>query len=371
MKIGYNFLGTGDTPVKQALLELCHDRPASTDLLFGYDAKRGRSISYIPCSDPSFRKLVPGLRSWIYEEIFLPFAIARSGIDLFFAPSLDLPLRQPCKTAVAIKDLYPLLFNDERPKGIESAIKYKTRIAAAKKANRIIVFSGSVRNTARRLLGIKGEKISVVPYPVPKEFVPVYSEAKISVETNKRGLDRPYFIYCGGASDRENLKELLGLFYSFIHSKNEALLAIEGLDEKKAAEIKRSDTSGRLVFLGRLEQAEKCLVINGSSAFLSTALHESACTEALSALACGIPIIAYETEAFSEMLSHSAALIKRGDKASFIRAMKDAKDHPNMRLQMRALGIQHSKLFTAEKFSAGISRVFETILGERYRPDEK
>lgn len=371
MKIGYNFLGAGDESVKQALVRLCENGSDTGSLIFGYGRKRGGRIEYFPCVPSSLEKLAPNLRSWIHEEISLPFSIAKSGIDLFFAPSGNLPLRQPCKTAVAIKDLYPLMFDDERPKGIEARIRYKTSLAAAKKANRIVVFSDCSKNTARKLLKAKSEKISVVPYPVQKEFAPVYSEAKISEETKKRGLASPYFIYSGGSSCRENLKELLSLFYLFLHAKNDALLAIEGLDENKAAEIKRSDTSGRLVFLGKLDPPEKCLVLNGSSALLSASLHESACSEALNALACGVPIIAYETEAFSEILSHSAVLIKRGDKASFIKAMKDAKDHPNMRLQMRALGIQHSKQFTPERFASKLVEIFRTILGESYRPDEK
>ncbi|MFA5104280.1 MAG: glycosyltransferase [Candidatus Margulisiibacteriota bacterium] len=371
MKIGYNYLGADDEPIKQALLPLCEKTREHKNLIFGYDPKRGRQIESLPCSASTVERLLPGLRSWIYEEIFLPFAMAKSSIDLFFCPSANLPYRQPCKTAVTVKDLNPLMFLDEQPRGLEAAFKYKVRLAAAKKANRIITFSNTSKNLICRLLGMKNEKIEVLPYPVQKDFVPVYSESKITEETKKQGLRSPYFIYCGGASTRENLIELLGLFYSFLHAKNDTLLAIEGLDEKKAAEIKKTDSSGRLVFLGKLAPKEKCLVLNGASAFLSTSLHETTCGEALQAMACGIPIIAYETAAFSQILSHSAVLIKRGDNVSFIKAMKDAKDHPNMRLQMRALGIQHSKLFTAEKFASKMSEVFGKILGERYLPDEK
>lgn len=371
MKIGYNFLGTADEPVKQALLQLCENGRERESLIFGCDPKRGKHIEGLPCTASTLEKLRPGLRSWIYEEIFLPFAMAKSGIDLFFSPSADLPYRQPCKTAVAVKDLNPLMFSDEHPKGLESAFKYKVRLAAAKKSNRIITFSDTSKNLIRKLLGVKTEKIDVLPYPVQKEYVPVYSEPKITEETKKRGLHSPYFIYCGGQSARENLKELLGLFYSFLHSKNDALLAIEGLDEKKTAEIKKADSSGRLVFLDKLAPKEKCLVLNGAAAFLSASIHETSCDEALQAMACGIPIIAYETAAFLQILSHSAVLIKRGDKISFIKAMKDSKDHPNMRLQMRALGIQHSKLYTSERFASKLSEVFGKILGERYLPDEK
>ncbi len=371
MKIGYNFLEEGNEPVKQALLQSCENGKEQNAIMFGYDPKRGRHIEHFPGTYSNFEKFRPGLRSWIYEELFLPFAIAKSGIDLFFCPSVNLPFRQPCKTVVTIKDLNPLMFADEKPKGMEAALKYRVRLSAAKKSNRMIAFSQYSRNMIRRFLGINPEKIEVLPYPVQKEFMPVYSEPKISEETKKRGITSPYFIYCGGASVRENLKELLRLFYSFLHLKNDALLVIEGLDEKRSAEIKKEDSSGRLVFLEKLGAKEKCLMLNGASAFLSASMHETACEEALQAMACGIPVITYETEAFSQTLSHSAVLIKRGDKTSFIKAMKDAKDHPNMRLQMRALGIQHSKLFSAERFSSKLSEVFENVLGERYRPDEK
>lgn len=364
-------MGAADEPVKQALLQLCQKNMEWESLIFGYDPKRGKRIEGLPCTASAVEKLRPDLRSWIYEEVLLPFAIAKSGIDLFFCPSGNLPFRQPCKTAVTLKDLNPLMFPNEHPKGMESALKYKIRLSAAKKANRIITFSDTSKSLIQRLLGVKNGKIEVLPYPVQKEFVPVYSESKIAEETKKHGLGSPYFIYCGGGSARENLKELLNLFYSFLHAKNDALLAIEGLDDKKISEIKKTDSSGRLVFLRKLAPIEKCLVLNGASAFLSASVHETSCEEALQAMACGIPIIAYETPAFVQILSHSAVLIKRGDKPSFIKAMKDAKDHPNLRLQMRALGIQHSKLFTAEKFLSKLSEIFGKILGERYLPDEK
>ncbi len=371
MKIGFNFLEAGNEPIKQALLQSCENKNGKDVLIFGFDPKRGRHIEYLPCTHSNTEKFRPGLRSWIYEDLFLPFAIAKSGIELFFSPSMDLPYRQPCKTAVTVNDLNPLMFQDERPKGMEASVKYKIRTSAVKKANRIITFSQHSKNLIRRLLGVEAGKIEVAPYPVQKEFTPVYSEQKIYEETGKRGISHPYFIYCGGASARENLKELLNIFYSFLHSKNEASLVIEGLDEKKAAEIKKADTSGRLFFINGLEPTEKCLLLNGACAFLSASVHETTCEEALQAMACGTPIIAYETEAFSQILAHSAVLLKRGDRMSFVKAMKDAKDHPNMRLQMRALGIQHSKLFSAERFTAKLSEVFQNILGERYRPDEK
>ncbi len=370
MKIGYNYLRAGDDAIAAALLKTS-DGLSADRLMFGFDPKRGNTIQYLPLSAFNAEKLRADTRSWIYTEIFLPFAIAASGIDIFFSPSADLPVRQPCKTAVTVKDLYPLMFDDEKPKGMENSIKYRLLLSAIKKANRVVTFSRSSKSVISKMLGIPNKKIAVAPYPVGKEYVPVYSESSISYEKARRGLSGPYFFCRAGRSSRHNLKELLTLFNSFLHARNDALLAIHCADEKTRSEIKKSDTSGRLVFLEGLSAEEQCLVLNGSCAYLSASLHESSCEEELKALACGIPIIAYETQAFSEILGHSAALVSRGDRTSFIRAMKDAKDHPNMRLQMRALGIQHSKMFTPDRFLAAVSEILVSILEERYAPDEK
>jgi len=372
MHIGYNFLSKSADPMKNAIKFLCDNDLADEHLIFRYNRKRGRKIEALPCHDQSLGTVEFDLRSWIYEELFLPFAIANNNIDIFYCPGLNIPLRQPCKTAVAITDLNRIMFPDEKVKGLETKLSFDLQLAAAKKANRIITFSQYSKKVIYKKLGIHKAKIEVVPYPVDKDYAPIYSDAKTKQTASRYGIERPYFIYSGGAAKRNNVKELVDIFYGFINLRNDCLLVIEGEIGKNAKdEIKRMDADNRIVFTGKIPDEDKSLLFNGAIAFITASLHETACEQELKAMACGIPVIAYNNSAISELFGHCAVLVPCHDKNTFVKAMKDAKDHPNMRLQLRALSIQQSKYFSLENHAKVLLGIFKNIHNESYHPDEK
>lgn len=370
MKIGYDLIGADDRTSIEIIRSHCEKDLSDQHIIFSRSSRNGR-ILRMPFSSSGFDGSFPG-GSWITEQLTLPFLIFDEGIDIFYSPSLKLPLRQPCKTIATINDAAPFLFPDEKTGGLENLLKQHITRAAARKANRIITSSHLCAKYLAESFKTGTDRISVVPPVVLKCYSPVFNYDKIEKEKEKHEIDFPYFIYSGSFKKRNNIKELLDLFRRYLYLKSDSGLVLVGpVDDEQKAFISGSVLSKRVVFIDKLPDEELALLFNGAAAFITASLFESCCNDALNACACGIPVIAYNNSSFPEILKNTAILVNAGDKNFFVKAMRDAKENQNLRLKMRALGIQHAKLFTPEKSAKALKAVFEEVRTEAYLPDAK
>lgn len=372
MRIGYNLLSRPGNSLAAAIECICSAAQGSEHFVFRYNKDRRKSIEAARCPQGPGLPAHYSLRSWLYEEIFLPFSIAEKELDVFFSPALNLPYRQPCRSAVALNGISSLFFQDEQEKGMEAGIKRKVRLSAAKKANRVIVPSFFARSALIARFGFSEARLKVVPPSIERSFIPVFNEEKINSAKQKHGIASSYFIYSGSSGKRNGLKQLIEIFYGSQPSREKSVLVIDSpVPEQQKKDLSKLDSRGKVVFTDIRDDGERCLLINGAAAFVTASSFEPDPANALRALSCGIPVIAFDNSAFPEMVGHSGILIKDGDRAEFARAMKETRDNPNVRLQLRALGIQHAKKFSVEKAAKALMDLFEEIRCEKYLPDAK
>ena len=89
------------------------------------------------------------------------------------------------------------------------------------------------------------------------------------------------------------------------------------------------------------------------------------------AMACGLPVISLKNQCTTEQLGRSAVLLEEVERTSFIRAMKDAKDQPGFRLQLRALGLHLASAYSLTTCTQQMTTAFAEIIEEDYIPDDK
>jgi len=371
MRIGYNFLNGVELPFVESLQFISKNFENISNYIFKYDTKRKNSIVYKNFSEENLNNVEPNKRSWIYEEIFLPFSVANSKIDIFLGFNNNLPLRQPCKTAVIIKDPSYLIFKDEMPKGWETKIKIMMKLSASKKSNKIITFSDISKSIIATKMAIDENKIETIPFPVSREYQPIFVNEIIQNLLSKTNIKQPYFFTTSNKSKRKNLNELLEIFKMYLDANNEGFLIIECQDQCEFEQLNKKNSGKNIYFFKRLNDKEKKIFLNGAAGYITTSLFESTCEDELNAMACGTPVICYETESHKKLLGQNAVFVKKGDKKSFLKMLKSAKDSLNLKLQMKALGIQHAKKHTIDIFSNKLVSIFEKIHSDIYSPDDK
>lgn len=361
MIIGYNLLSGIDSAAQEVIKSIIKIDHNNEHVLFRYNPKRKKIEAKVEAA-PDLDNIYPIKRSWVYEEMVLPFLIAENNIDIFYCPNADLTYRQPSRTLATIDEFLPFLLKEKKPNGAEENIRLFLRTKAAKKANRLIVFSTFAKKLASYALDIKEDRIYRVIFPHEKEFRPVLGEEKIIGINNKYGIKRPYFICNAANAGSERLTELIEILNSLLAAKHDFSLVIEGL----------ASVSGRnIMSVGKIDNHDLNLLYNGAIAQVSTAKFDTRCRDQLNALACGTPVIAYKNGALPEIIGNAGLMIENGDKRSFARAMKDSVENQNLRLKLKALGIQQSKSFSDEKAAFSLINIFQEIKNDKYRPDAK
>ncbi|MEK7375789.1 MAG: glycosyltransferase [Candidatus Margulisiibacteriota bacterium] len=348
MRIGYDLLsacGVYELSLLEALFENYPDI-SQTALLPDKKNKKSKELS------------------WLRREMRLPFKIASEGLDILFCPSPNLPLRQPCKTAVLISDLDRLIFEPHGIRGLENIIKWRVQKAAVKKANRIITYSRFFANHLSRLLNADGKRVAAIPIAASKDMFPVYDNEELSRVKKETGINTPYFIFAGGSSKRKSIKDLIEIFNTFSSSDPGIRLVL-------ASDLPKDLSSQNIISAGFKNRDDLCALYSGALAYVSASSYEGFPFGAFESMCCGTPAVVFDNSSFGEILGNSALLVRNGDKAGFVKTLRQTAADPQLRLRQKALSIERSKSFSGNNSASAIMKIFNDILKESYSPDEK
>lgn len=372
MRLGYDLLDAADQMQLRIIEGLCTSGGRDTNIVFTPNKKRRQKIDALPYSPMFIAASSKERLSWIQKEISLPLAAMDNNIDILYSPGPSLCLRQPCKTVLVAEDPGPMLFSDEAAKGLENKIRRFFRKKAARKANRLIAHSVFAKKVFQKLLDLGDGRIDIVPLPVSDIFGPVFDGERIQAALKKRNINSQYFIYCGNYFKRNNVRELIEIFIGFLTHKSNSCLVLAGDNICGLDKIKENPSlKNRLIMINNINDDELLLLLNGATAYITTSLFEAFPAQAQKAVACGVPVICYDNSSFTEILANACISIKNGDETSFVKAMREAKDNQNLRLKLKALGIQRAKTFTVERAVACTRKVLEAVGKEGYFPDER
>lgn len=364
MRIGLNLLRNTDSSVISVLNSVANIDKKNEYLFLYYNPTRKKIEAFKNSEDD--RPVIK--RSWIYDQISLPFFAEDKKLDLLFSPTSNISLRQPCKTAVCIDEIFPFLLKIKKPKGIEGRLRFFFKLKSIKKANRIIVNSNYAKKITSKALKIDESRISAIFFPPQSAFVPVFGDEKIDAVRQKFGINGQYFVCT--FSDDPALTGMIEIFNSCLAAYKDCALVVTGHADHKTLDIYKNSCKN-IIFTGEINDHDLNLLYCGSIALVDACEEETRCLDQLNAMACATPVIAFDSGAMPEILGNAGILIKTGLVKEYARAMKDIKENLNLRLKIKALALQRAKLFSREMASASLIKMFEEINNDNYRPDTK
>jgi glycosyltransferase involved in cell wall biosynthesis len=121
------------------------------------------------------------------------------------------------------------------------------------------------------------------------------------------GLDGPYILHAGGASERKNLGALAGAWARIAASHPEVRLALSGPPHPRRTELFRQ--LPRVSLLGRVDAALVPSLIAGAEAVVVPSLHEGFGLPVLEAMAAGTAVVAADTSSLPEVAGGAALLV--------------------------------------------------------------
>lgn len=121
------------------------------------------------------------------------------------------------------------------------------------------------------------------------------------------GLDGPYILHAGGASERKNLRALADAWGRIAPSHPGVVLALSGPPHPRRTELFQH--LDRVVLLGRMDAGDVPGLVAGAEAVVVPSLHEGFGLPVLEAMAAGTPVVAADTSSLPEVAGGAAVLV--------------------------------------------------------------
>jgi glycosyltransferase involved in cell wall biosynthesis len=169
-------------------------------------------------------------------------------------------------------------------------------------SERVITVSEFSRRQLVETLGVDGDRIEVVPNGIDERFTPGGGSAT----RRRHGLGNgPVVLFLGGLKPRKNLAMLLEAWREVARERGDARLLVAGTGSLEAALRRRAAALGladRVVFAGRIAEADKVGYYNAADLFVSPSSLEGFGFTVGEAMSCGLPVIVSDRGALPELV---------------------------------------------------------------------
>ena len=255
-----------------------------------------------------------------WGEAFLFDAVRRARLDLFHAPTIDLPFALPCRSVVTVHDVSPTRFPESAR---QSWLFGRTVARVGKRAQLILAVSDEVaRDLGELMQGTEGS-IRVVPNGVADSFaVPGADDrSEIDVLIRRLGLRTPYAVNITNGTAAKGVDHVLAAMRR-IRGLQMVMIG-EGSDAPRVRAMVAAAQLGpeRIKLLGNVSEREMGMLYRRARVAVVASRYEGFGLPAVEAMACGVPLVATKTGAIPAVTGGSAVLIEPDAPAALAEAI--------------------------------------------------
>jgi alpha-1,3-rhamnosyl/mannosyltransferase len=242
-----------------------------------------------------------------------PSATVRShGADVFHSPWMSgALLHTPCPTVVTIHGLSSL---KRRSEHLRTGLRLRLRHLAVQRAARVIVPTRALAEDAVEHLGIERERIVVIPEAADAAMYPRPPHEVAAVRARYL-LPERYLVWVGGLLHPDPQRHVSEL----ASAQRELPLVLVGSTRPWAHELPN------VILTGRVADDHLAAIYTGAHALVLPSEGEGFGLQAVEALACGTPVVAFDSPALREVLGGRATFVTAADVEALLRAAQDVR----------------------------------------------
>ncbi|HVN52245.1 MAG TPA: glycosyltransferase family 1 protein [Acidimicrobiales bacterium] len=281
-------------------------------------------------------------------------AARRDRFDVVFSVT-HAPLRSPVPVALMVQDLSFLHLPDTYPFATRQRLQ---RIVGhqARRAAGVLTVSEFCRRDLIDSYGLDPLRVHVVPnaVEVPRPLTPDRRERALA-SLERGGVDSPFLLYLGNLHPRKNVARAL---QGFAAARVDPALADHqfvvagarwwGSGEHEAAEL---SPPGRVVFLGRVDEDVRQLLLELADALVYVSRFEGFGLPPLEAMALSTPVLAGDAGAMPEVTGGAALLADPDDLASITDGIRRIVTDADLRAELVERG--HARVANYDLGSTG------------------
>jgi glycosyltransferase involved in cell wall biosynthesis len=333
-----------------------------------YGASFRQSRAALPHFDnPNFHKKLirfPGRVFRLLTEKLrvLPVGSLLGDYDLYHGMNYHVP-RVAFPSIVNIYDLSYLLFPQYFTRKRLNDIRGKVA-SSIKRADRILTGSESTKADIVNFLKVQEERIEVIQFGVEEAFKPQGSEEAVSIR-KKLSLPERFILFVGTIEPRKNIISLLRAYRKL--GRSDIGLVVAGgrgwLFEEIFREVGRLNLHGKVLFPGRVSEADLPALYSAASVFVYPSVYEGFGFPPLEAMACGTPVITSNTSSLPEIVGDAGIRVNPEDSGGIAEAIGSVLDDNSKRDEMRMKGIERAKRFSWETCARKTLRLYREVAG--------
>ena len=318
----------------------------------------------------NFRAVVEDAPGYsVREQISVPIALRREGVDLFHAPHYVLPPLTPCKSVVTIHDCIHLRFPQYLPNRLGYAYARASLWTAAHRSDRVLTVSDASKRDILRYFRIPPSKIDVIYNAIDERFGETPAEEEVARVRERYQLNDPFVLYAGNIKPHKNLERLIEAFHTLRRGGfDEVKLLIIGDEISKYAALRRAVHKYKLHkhvrFFGFVPDRTLAALYRLAAVFVFPSLYEGFGLPPLEAMASGTPVITSNVSSLPEVVGDAAILIDPYEPDAIAEAMRRVLTEPALRDALRAKGLARVKEFSWERSIARVREIYSEVLAQ-------
>ena len=238
----------------------------------------------------------------------------------------------------------------------------------AKKAARIATVSAFSKQDIVARYGIAADRVDVVHNGVGDIFSPLSETEKHATRERFTGGQR-YLVCVGAMHRRKNLANTFTAFDRLAKEVPDIKLLIVGERMFKDETMEQAYTAmkhrGRVLFAGRLGQADLRLALGASTALVYASYFEGFGIPVAEAMKCGVPVIAANATSLPEVAGDAAVYCDPFSVEDITRAIRTVVTDEALRLRLIAAGLERAQRYTWDRTAEGLWASIERVLDLR------
>jgi glycosyltransferase involved in cell wall biosynthesis len=363
----YDQHGGGVRVYTQRLLQALLDLRTGHEFVFLY---RNPALVGTYASRPEVQEVALPARSVLsWDQIAVPSAARKFGIDLLFNPKYSIPLLAPCPSVWVCHGLDWYVMPWGSPLVDRMSHRFLVPRYAAKAAA-ILAVSEVTREHVMHYLKVEPDRVATVYSGVDDVFRRRLEDSRLGEIRKKYSLPERFFLYAGAIYPPKNFTRLVRAYAQVGPERGIPLVVAGGqnryLSEGELGEPVALGIGEWVRWPGWVEQEDLAGLYALSEALLLPSIFESCGLPVLEAMAAGCPVVTADRYGTKELAEGAAVLVDPESVESIAAGMRQVLEDHALRAALVAAGRERSREFTWRRCALGAIGVLEQV-GDRAR----
>jgi len=308
--------------------------------------------------------LVPGRYKPVWDQVTMPRAARREGLDVLFHPKFTVPLFSPCPTVMTVHGADWFIPEHARFYGrIDVAYIRAVMPQYFRRAAAVCSVSEITTENFNRILGLEPGKV-VTTYLAPaRHFDRVEDPEELSRVRARYGLPDRFILSLSkvGGGERKNAR---GVFegYRRLHGEVPQHLVVGGKGceaFRGIYDIPESGWGADVHFPGWIDQADLPAVYSLADLYLYPSNLEAFPIPISEAMKCGVPIVTSRANGLEEIAGEAALLVDQENPEAIADAARRLLLDPDMHRRMSEAALERSKRYSWDRCARRTLAVLE------------